>query len=182
MESLTQFHGAQLKWLQPRALARFYELRAGEVLLGTLGFTYVWRTMAIARTADGEWSFERAGIMHPRVNIRAAGYDEDVAVYQPRFWGEGMLKWPDGRSFTWRPKGFWALDGTLSDAAGQTVLRFSYNRERRKLGDMFKLQVVVELQQVEPYRDLLPLLLPLGLYLMLLRQQDAATMTSGSWS
>ncbi len=182
MESLKHFSGTQLTWLQPRALARAYELRAGEALLGRLTFTYTWRSQAIAETAEGRWSFERAGILHPRINIRAADHEESLVVYQPRFWGEGVLNWPDGRSFTWKPKGFWSLESTLSDAAGQVVLRFRYSREKRKLGDMFKLQVVVELQQVEPYRDLLPLLVPLGLYLMLLRQQDATTLASGSWS
>ncbi len=174
VESLTQFRGTQIEWTQPRTLERTYELRAGESLLGKLIFPSMWKTLATAETTEGRWSFERVGVLHPRVTIRAAGQEEDLVVYEPRFWGDGMLNWPDGRSFTWKPLSFWATEWTLTDAAGQVVLKFIHRWRQRKLADALKLQATVELQQVEAYRDLLPVLLPFGMYLLVLRRQDAA--------
>jgi hypothetical protein len=182
MERLSEFQDSVVEWIQPRTGQRFYELRAGEAVLGSLSFRSSFGTLAIAEMDGGRWSFKRVGFLNPRVTVRVVDRDEDVAIYYPKFWGDGVIRFDDGRSFAWKPVNFWATQWAFVDSDGRSVLSFQHGREHEKLSDIFKTQATVEIRPVEASRDLLPVLVPLGLYLIILHQQDAAAAVAATSS
>jgi hypothetical protein len=172
--SVIQFSGQKAEWIQPKTSENLFELHAGEALLARLAFRSMWGTLAVAETADGSWSFKRVGFLNPRVTVRVLDQPEDLAVYQPKFWGDGTLTFADGRSLAWKPLNFWATIWAFKSADDQTLITFKPGREKEKLSDIFKTQATVELGLLLNNRDLLPILLPLGMYLVALHSQDAA--------
>ncbi len=106
MQALSTVVGRQLHWIQPTALERWFELRAEDDLVGSLRFETAFGTRATAQTADASWTFKRVGFLNPRVTVREAGAELDVAIYQPKFWGDGWLAFPDGRVFHWKSTNF----------------------------------------------------------------------------
>ena len=174
MKRVSDLGASELEWIQPKTLERLYELRSGDAVLGWLSFRSAFGTLAIAESADGQWSFKRVGFLNPRVTVRVVNRDEDMAIYQPNIWGDGVLSVGDGRTFAWKPVNFWATEWAFTDREGRLVLKFKPGRQHEKLSDIFKTQATVEIHSVVTSLDLLPVLLPLGLYLIILRQQDAA--------
>ena len=69
MEPLSNLEQAGLSWIQPKARERFFELRSGDPLFATLSFRSGFGTMATAETAEGSWTFKRAGFLNPRISI-----------------------------------------------------------------------------------------------------------------
>ncbi len=74
-------------------------------------------SLATAETADGTWTFKRVGFLNPRVTIRAAGSPDNLAVYQPKFWGDGTVTFADGAAFRWQPTNFWATEWAFTGAS-----------------------------------------------------------------
>ena len=58
---------------------------------------------AIAITKEARWSIERVGFLNPRVVVRYEGVDEALAIYQPKFWGDGELEIINGPILSWKP-------------------------------------------------------------------------------
>jgi hypothetical protein len=169
-----------MEWVQPKALNRTFELRAGGDHLATLAFRSSFGSLASADTADGSWTFKRVGFFNPRITVRAAMSETDLAVYQPKFWGDGVLAFRDGPSFSWKPANFWATEWVFKDEADNSILVFKSGIEKGKLSDMFKTQATVEVQPVLTPRQWLPLLAALGMYLLILRQEEAAAATAAT--
>jgi hypothetical protein len=174
MDRISAFAGQDLEWLQPKALERRYELQAGPAQLAALTFKSAWGTLATAETADGTWTFKRVGFLNPRVTVRAAGSPDDLAVYQPKFWGDGTVTFADGVAFRWQPANFWATEWTFSWAGDVRIVRFKSGVDKAKLSDLFKTQAMVELEPDEWIQPFVPLLTALGMYLIVLHQHDAA--------
>jgi hypothetical protein len=174
MDHISAFAGQGLEWLQPNTLEHYFELQTGPARLATLAFHSAWGTLATAETADGTWTFKRVGFLNPRVTVRVAGSSDNLAVYQPKFWGDGTLTFADGMAFRWQPTNFWATEWAFSGAGDTPLVRFKSGAEKQRLSDIFKTQAVVELEPDESIRPLVPLLVTLGMYLIILHQQDAA--------
>ena len=174
MKSFSRLKDMKMEWVQPKALERYFELRAGEDHLATLTFRSSFGSLANADTTEGSWTFKRVGFFNPRITVRAAGSEVDLAVYQPKFWGDGALTFRDGLSFSWKPVNFWATEWAFKDEAGNSILVFKSGIEKGKLSDAFKTQATVEIQPVLTPRQWLPLLAALGMYLLILRQEEAA--------
>ncbi len=179
MKNLTEIFGAKLEWREPKATVRHYELRAGEALCGTLDFRSAWGTLATAEMAAGAWTFKRVGFLNPRVTVREAGSDHDLAVYQPRFWGDGQLALADGATFHWRSINFWSTQWAFTDVAGQPLVTFRSGVPDQKLKDIFRTQATVEIAPAATGDARLPLLVAFGWYLILLQHQDTAA-TAGT--
>ena len=174
MDHISDFAGQGLEWLQPKTLEHYFELQAGPAQLATLTFHSAWGTLASAETADGAWTFKRVGFLNPRVTVRVAGSPDNLAVYQPRFWGDGAVTFADGTAFRWQPINFWATEWAFTGTGDTPLIRFKSGAEKQRLSDMFKTQAVVEIESDELIRPFLPLLVALGMYLIILHQQDAA--------
>ena len=83
METLSKVAGLPLYWVQPDTFARWFELRAGENLVATLGWQTSCGTLAMAESGDGRWTFKRLGFLNPRVAVREAGSEIDIATFWP---------------------------------------------------------------------------------------------------
>lgn len=178
MKKLSEITGVKLEWREPKATVQHYELHAGNELCGTLDFRSAWGTLATAQTAGGAWTFKRVGFLNPRVTVRAAGSDQDLAVYQPRFWGDGELAFADGSAFRWRPVNFWSTQWSFLDGAGRPRVTFRSGVEGQTLKDIFRTQATVEIDPAASAHLRLSLLVSLGWYLILLQHQDSATTAS----
>jgi hypothetical protein len=174
VQSLAEFKDLAAEWIQPSVSERSYQLQSGEFLLGRLFFRSSFGTLAVAETAEGRWTFKRVGFLNPRVTARVADSGEDLAVYQPKFWGDGVLTFMSGPVFTWKPINFWATDWAFADAQESPLIAFKGGVAKEKLRDIFKIQSTVEVVAAPQGRDVFSVLLALGMYLLVLHHQDAA--------
>jgi hypothetical protein len=174
MQSLSKVAGMPLYWVQPETFTRWFELRAGEHLVATLGWQTSCGTLATAESAEGRWTFKRLGFLNPRVTVREAGSEIDMATFWPSWMGDGALEFAYGRAFRWQSTNFWATRWCFTDEGGTPLLAFEPGAEKAKLSDMFKQQALVQIQPQARAVPELSLLVLVGWYLMILRQDDAA--------
>jgi hypothetical protein len=101
MQKISEITSNEIAWSQPDWRKHEFEIRAGGEIIGTLSWERDFESLAIARTADGVWTFRRGGFIRPWVSIRAEGEDWDIARVQVNWSGNGMLDFSDGRRFHW---------------------------------------------------------------------------------
>lgn len=174
MQPLSEFSGRYLEWLQPKTFDTYYELRSEEQLMGTLTFRSSFGTLAVAETGEGKWSFKRVGFLNPRVTVRSYGSERDLAIYQPKFWGDGILYFTRGPTLLWVPTNFWRTDWAFLDQDERQIVSFKGGVAKEKLKDILKRQTTLELVDTIRFREQMPLLATLGMYLIILHHQDAA--------
>lgn len=174
MDDIRSAYSKTIFWTQPEGLERRFELRAQESLFAVLVFQSPWGTLATSETAADSWTIKRVGFLNPRVTVRVTGEDENLAIYWPKFWGGGHLKFPDGRQFEWQSTNFWSTEWCFSDAAENRLLQFKPGAEKPGLKEVMKTQAQVEIAPRAFNLPELPLLLVLGWYLLVLYQDDAA--------
>lgn len=175
MKVLLSVIGKDLYWIQPKGLGRHFELRAEDEIVATLGFETLCGSLARAQSADESWTFKRIGFFNPRVTVRKAGEEANLAVYTPRWTGrEGTLEFSNGRVYRWVQANFWATRYQISDEAGNPLISFRSGAGKSKLSDLFKTQARVEIDLRGRALPELPLLVLLGWYLIVLQQEDAA--------
>jgi hypothetical protein len=152
-----------LRWTQPRAARRAYELRAGEDLVATLR----WRTGALAEgeEAAGRWLFRRTGFWHPRVLVSGVGSDAVVAVFSARWTGTGTLEFGTGRRLHWSAAHAWQADD------GTPLVQISHRQTLTRLEGMVGLTPAAGVPD-------LGLLVLVGWYLLAMQAQDTLTMTA----
>jgi hypothetical protein len=174
MERITELAGRHAEWVQPSSNQRYYELHGDSLVMASLRFRSAFGTLAVAKTANESWTFKRVGFITIRVTARRADEEGDMAVYAPRFWGEGVLRFSDDATLLWRPTNFWATQWAFGLPDGGLVLEFKTGIPHERLKDIFKTQATVEIMDVPEWRSRLPLLLPLGFYLFIMHHEDAA--------
>jgi len=106
--------------------------------------------------------------------VRVAGSEEDLAVYQPKVWGDGHLTFKTGRAFAWKPVNFWATDWAFTDNNGRQLLRLMSGLEKDGLRDLLKDQSTLELLPASEGVEELPILICLAMYLLILHRLDTA--------
>lgn len=168
MLQLSQLAGQELKWIQPKATRRDYELRAGDTVAGTLRFRTAFGSLATAETADGAWTFKRVGFWRTQVTIRAAGADTDLAVFRNNSWsGGGTLELPDKRRYLANTN-FWATQFDFKTEAGEVLVSY------KKVGGTFHMSSKVEIPGFGKELTDMPWLISLGWYLTVMMYADAA--------
>ncbi len=173
MKPITQAIYSTPQWVQPRAMQNRFELRAGDDLFAVLEFPKVFGSLATAITEEGRWTFKRAGFFSPRVTVRSEGSETDLAVFRPKWTGnEGTLQFPGGAAYTWKTANFWATQYLWQTESGEALILYKQGIEDARLADLFKTQARVEIQPGAQGLIELPLLVLLGWYLMILKQQD----------
>jgi hypothetical protein len=163
--------GQELLWSQPAAFQRQHELRAGDDVVATLKFQR--GSLADAEAAGGHWTFKRQGFWQPRVTVRTAGSDADLAVFHPRWVGGGSLEFPDGRSVRLSSANFWQSEWVWQDNE-KPLIRFKGRH------GLFKANGAVEIQPAAVANPDLAMLVLLGWYLILLHAEDSAAAASVS--
>jgi hypothetical protein len=160
--------GRPLKWTQPRALHRHFELRDGEEVVATLGFRGEFGSFATTETADGNRTFKRVGFWQTRVTICVAGTDREIASFRNNTWtAGGTLELADGRKFP-ANSNFWKSSYEFKNEAGESLVQF------RRIGGPFHLSSQVEVRPAAASLVELPWLVALGWYLAIKMHDDAA--------
>lgn len=178
MESLPSAINLPLFWVQPKAIERQFELRSANRLFGNLRFESAWGTLATASSAAGNWTFKRVGFLNPRLTVRQAGATDDLALYWPKFWGDGWLEFVGGSRFHWKATNFWRTEWGFANEQEELLFLLKPGVEKPKLSDLLKTQAVVEIQPGGHHLAELPLLLMLGWYLMILHQEDTTVIVA----
>jgi hypothetical protein len=160
---------ANLRWVQPDAKKRFFELRSGDDAIATLSWEKALGTLATAQTAEKTWTFKRVGFFNTRVTVRSPGSEADIATFKPS-WGYGGTLEVQGRTYTWKKLDFWGNKWGFAWHDGNVLLSFGYAGGP---GTLFKLEGTVELApgNVSTNPDM-PLLVTLGWYIMVLMHDD----------
>ena len=175
MLSLTDHLSSELYWVQPKAMQRAFELRAGEGVVGSLRFETAFGSLATARANGKAWSLKRMGFFRPHVTVRVAGGTDDIAVYRPRWTGtEGELAFAGGSVYHWDVANFWATHYEVKDREGNPLIAYRSGGVNSGMKGLFKRQAIVEVTdrgRSEPDIDLLILI---GWYLIILQQEDSA--------
>jgi hypothetical protein len=108
MKAFRELTHQELKFQQPSALKKEYELRADNELVGTLRWPKAFGSLCVAETADGSWTFKRQGFFNLRVTARVAGSEQDVLIYRPNWTGvTGTMEHIDGRVFHLKGPSMW---------------------------------------------------------------------------
>ena len=71
MQGIRDVVGTELEWVQPHALRREFELRAGEEAVAKLEFRSTFGSLASAQSGEGTWTFKRVGFWRSHVTVRA---------------------------------------------------------------------------------------------------------------
>jgi hypothetical protein len=175
MKALSSHSSDTLHWVQPKALARRFELRNDDDVFAALEFRSSLGTLAVAETAEGNWSFKRVGFLHARVTVRLEGNDTDIAVYHPKFLGGGTIELANGAVLHWKSANFWATKWSVLDADGEAIVDFSQGVSGGSFADLFKTQATVNLLGKGAKGLSQVALVSLGMYLLLLQASDAST-------
>jgi hypothetical protein len=174
MRAIHEVAAQTLRWTQPSALSREYELHAGDEVLATLRWQKTFCSLALAESADGAWTFKRSGFLSPKVTVRVPGSDTEVGVLKPGWRGEGTLRLADGRGYQWVNTSFWRSEWAFANESGESLIHFKPEVAFIKQAA----EVKVEPRAVA-VSDL-PLLTVLGWYLILLLSEDAAGAAAGA--
>src|SRR5882724_1291552 len=124
MRRIEDLSGNTLNWIQPRPLARQFELRQDGDVLATLRFETSIGSLARAETADAAFTFKRVGFFRPGVTIRRVGSGEGLGSYDPAWGGGGIIEMADGAKYTFRCASFWHGKWSMLDEHNDSVLEF----------------------------------------------------------
>jgi hypothetical protein len=169
MPRLRERVGTELRWIQPHALKREFELRSGEETVSRLEFRSTFGSLASARGEDGQWTFKRVGFWRSHVTVREAGSETDLAVFRNNTWtAGGTLEFADGRAFRANTN-FWMTSYQFTDANDQPLVQFTH------VGGTFHLSCDVQVEPAGVKLAELPWLVALGLYLLVKMRDEAGS-------
>jgi hypothetical protein len=170
MKQMRDFIGQPMKWVQTNAKERTYELRVGDDVVARLRWQKPSGSLALGEAAGGKWSFKRTGFFSPKVTVRAAGTESDIAVFTPDWYvGQGTLEMAGGTRYRWVTTSFWRSEMAFCNKAGQPLVQYKPE---------WLLQLAAAKVEVAPAGAAvseLSLLTVLGWYFMLLLAEDTIT-------
>ena len=152
--------------MQPTARDRSWELRAGDDVIATLRWQR--QTLADAECADGRWTFKREGFWHPQVTARAAGSEQNAALFRPNWRGGGTLEIPESPPVHLAAANFWQSRWEWRQGDGGVLVVFKSRQGIAKVGGD------VQISPAARSSADLGLLVLLGWYLIVLFAQDSA--------
>jgi hypothetical protein len=170
MKKMHDFIGQPMQWVQTNAAERTYELRAGEDVVARLCWQKPGGSLALGEASDGKWSFKRTGFFSPKMTVRAAGTDSDIAVFTPS-WCRGTLELASGARYRWAVTNFWRSHMAFCNEAGQPLVHYKLE---------WRLSVSAANVEVAPAGATvsdLSLLTVLGWYIVLLSAEEAMQAT-----
>ena len=167
MSVLATRSGSSLEWTQPSAFKMEYELHADGQPIGSLRFRSSFGTHAVAVIGDQRWTFKRVGFWQQRVSVREEGSETDLAEFLNNTWkGGGELRFRDGRAFR-ATSNFWSTKLAWHDATDAEVALLEHS-------GFLRLRSVVTIPARPLPEPPVDLLVPLGLYLVVMLQRDSA--------
>lgn len=167
MFSLAQLSTSELHWKQPNLFKMEYELSQKDELLARLHFPSGFKTLANATCHDGNWAFERVGILNQKVFVSLPGSETPMATLN---YTANRIELPNGQHFLAKVN-FWRTEYAFSVRSDQLLLKITSKGVINPALDIEINPVVAcELPPPSP----LPWLLLLGWYLVIVAHNDAA--------
>jgi hypothetical protein len=118
MQSLYEVSG-ELRWVKPKWLKRYFELRAGDAVVATL--TRAGGSGAVGEWSGGRYRFAQKGWFHPRILVGGDLFTEAGAPLATFTRRDGVLTFADGRTFFWRKPSRWKSKRVWMDGATPLV-------------------------------------------------------------
>jgi hypothetical protein len=172
MLKITELTGHELKWVQPDAMKMEYELRDQDKVAATLHFRSSLGSFATATSADGSWTFKRAGFWQTRVTVRRSDSETDIAVFKNNTWhGGGTLELSDGRKYP-ASTNFWETQYEFKTESGETLITY------KKIHGILHLSSAVEIHSPVKSISETPWMVLLGWYLTVMMHKDSAAVTA----
>ncbi len=125
MKNLSDYEGKTLSIIQPFFLKSSFELRDGEIILGTLKLKGLFGTKAETKgELFGSWEFYKPSFWKNTVDIRQQEKELPIARFVPKFFKqEGMLELPRGARLKIAAK-IWKAKNEIQSESGETLVVF----------------------------------------------------------
>lgn len=173
MKKISDVAGQSLKWTQPSALKKQYELRLRDELIATLSFRSALGSFATGESADGCWTMKRVGFWRTRATIRVRDSDVDIASFRDNTWTSGgTLRFADGRELL-AVTSFWKSKFVFEDAQHQELILLHS-------GGLLHLSSTVEVRPRARAMAELPWLVLFGWYLAIQKHEDEAAVAAAA--
>jgi len=153
-----------LNWIQPSSFERRFELHSEKGVFGKLYFETVDTASGSLTSTDQtteSWTFKRVGLLNSHITIRAAGTNDNVAIYRSKLFGDGWIEFTKGSKFHW--KSISGIGSKWGFANEQEEILLAM---KSKWYSPLKIQASIEIEPKGQGLDELPLLLISGWYLM----------------
>jgi hypothetical protein len=173
MRTLASIIDHELAWNQPGAFKSQFELRFGDELVGTLRFPKFLRSLAEAETGDGHWTFQRVGFWKKRTVVRVPESETEVAVYVPNTWKQGGTLEVENGGKILVEASRWKRTLHFKTEAGESLVDIKFR-------GTFRQSATVQMYRKALQVGALPWMVPLGLYLFIMMQRDAAAHAAAS--
>ncbi len=149
-------------WDRPDSGRLAFVLRAHEEEIGWLQFESGLGVRSSAEFEGQRWTFERTGMFHPCVTIRAEGSDAVVAEFTPRLTGgSGVVSFASGTRYCWNTARIWSTTWCFRSNEHKSAVCVS--QEAGSLTSGGKVMTCSEAAHPET-----PILVPLAWYLRVL--------------
>jgi hypothetical protein len=119
---MTLVTGQEMEWRQPEAVVRYFELMHDAHLMASLRFESRCGSLARGECDGRTWTLKRTGFFAPRVTVRVAGSEADVAVFTPGWMGGGWVAFPAGPRYHLRATDFWRTEWAFETEDGRALL------------------------------------------------------------
>ena len=167
-----QVVGHELEWVQRDAFRRVHQLILNGREISALRFEKSLGSLATGECGPSTWTFKRTGFLSPRVSVREAGSDTDIAIFTPSWTGSGWVAFSSGKRYHLRPTNFWGSEWAFATADGTPVIAVRGPHGFCKQGGYATVaQSVAGLPEA-------PVLLLLIWYLRLLMNEDASVVAA----
>jgi hypothetical protein len=159
-----------LAWTQEKGWwrRRVYVLKHGESEVARLSWNKMIGTLATGRFGDKEWTFKRVGFLRPKVTVRVAGTQEDVATVEFRWNGAATIRTREGEEIRWRRNKRWGTEWAYVDQTDTPLL--TLKTKHHLLGTEFQVQLL----EYDLLLSKWPWLPILSAYTRILAQDDAS--------
>lgn len=81
MKVLSDLTGSTIELIQPKLMKDNYELRSGEIVLGTLTFPRLFSTNAEVMLQDKKYEIKKESFWNSNLDIYKSGYEQPFAKY-----------------------------------------------------------------------------------------------------
>lgn len=163
-----------LRWEQPKWTQRLHRLVSGETVYATLEWPQAFRSTAVSRSREGNYSFKRGGFLHPFVTVRRQEFEMELAKLSVDWKGNGELVFTNAQRFTFTREGLARFDYQVADHRGAQL--FSLNKNVAAI----KHSGEVHLSPAGMSHRDIALLVTLAWYLAVMVTEDAAAASAGS--
>jgi len=160
----------ELEWRRQTGVRRQFELMGGGEPIASLRFQSVLGSLAVGECAGNQWTFKRTGFFAPKITVRAAGSDTDLAVFTANMMGGGgSLVFGGGRRFHLRQANFWATQWVFETENGEAAASLTAHV------NPFQVSGTVQAAPAAAAWPETPVLILLIWYVRILMNEDGAT-------